>query len=97
LTQRPDLFCAAVCMVPLFDMLRYHLFDRAFVWREEFGTAEDPQDLDVLLRYSPYHNVREGVAYPAVMIVSGDADQNCNAMHARKMTARLQAASVSGR
>jgi prolyl oligopeptidase len=97
LTQRPDLFCAAVCMVPLFDMLRYHLFDRAFVWKEEFGTPEDSQDLDILLRYSPYHNVREGVAYPAVMIVSGDADQNCNAMHARKMTARLQAASVSGR
>jgi prolyl oligopeptidase len=82
-------------MVPLLDMLRYHLFDSAHVWKDEFGTVEDPQDLAVLRKYSPYHNVRDGVAYPATMIVSGDADQNCNPLHARKMTARLQAATLS--
>jgi len=97
LTQRPELFRAVVCMVPMLDMLRYHLFDNAHVWREEFGTAEDPEDFAVLARYSPYHQVQEGTAYPATMIVSGDADRNCNPLHARKMAARLQAANVSGR
>lgn len=95
LTQRPDLFGAVVCMVPMLDMLRYHLFDNAHVWKREFGTAEDPADLAALAKYSPYHQVRDGVAYPATMIVSGDADQNCNPLHARKMTARLQTANVS--
>lgn len=95
MTQRPELFRAVVCMVPMLDMLRYHLFDNAHVWKEEFGTAEDPQDFESLLGYSPYHRVREGVAYPATMIVSGDADRNCNPLHARKMTARLQAANSS--
>lgn len=95
LTQRPDLFGAVVCMVPMLDMLRYHLFDNAHVWKEEFGTVEDPDDFAALAKYSPYHQVRDGVAYPATMIVSGDADRNCNPLHARKMTARLQAANAS--
>jgi prolyl oligopeptidase len=95
LTQRPDLFRTVVCMVPMLDMLRYHLFDNAHVWKDEFGTADDPEDFAVLAKYSPYHRVRDGVAYPATMIVSGDVDQNCNPLHARKMTARLQAANVS--
>lgn len=95
MTQRPELFRAVVCMVPMLDMLRYHLFDNARVWKDEFGTSEDPEDFRALLGYSPYHNVRDGIAYPATMIVSGDSDQNCNPLHARKMTARLQAANVS--
>jgi len=95
MTQRPDLFRAVMCMVPMLDMLRYHLFDNAHVWKDEFGTAENPEDLAALLRYSPYHNVCDSTAYPATMIVSGDSDQNCNPLHARKMTARLQAANVS--
>jgi prolyl oligopeptidase len=95
LTQRPDLFGAVVCMVPMLDMLRYHLFDNAHVWKDEFGTVDDADDFAVLAKYSPYHRVRDGVAYPATMIVSGDADRNCNPLHARKMTARLQAASIS--
>ncbi|MBS1851399.1 MAG: S9 family peptidase [Acidobacteria bacterium] len=97
ITQRPDLFCAALCMFPLLDMLRYHLFDNSFVWRDEFGTAEDADDSSALHKYSPYHNVRDGTSYPAIMIVSGDLDQSCNPLHARKMTARLQSASDSGR
>jgi prolyl oligopeptidase len=95
LTQRPDLFRAVVCMVPILDMLRYHLFDNAHVWRDEFGTVDDPDDFKVLAKYSPYHQIRQGVVYPATMMVSGDADRNCNPLHARKMTARLQAANVS--
>jgi prolyl oligopeptidase len=97
MTQRPDLFRAVVCIAPMLDMLRYHLFDNAHAWKEEFGTAEDLEDFAALLGYSPYHNVREGVRYPATMIVSGDSDQNCNPLHARKMTARLQAESASER
>ncbi|MCI0723439.1 MAG: prolyl oligopeptidase family serine peptidase [Acidobacteria bacterium] len=95
LTQRPDLFRAVVCMVPMLDMLRYHLFDNAHVWKDEFGAADDPEDFGILAKYSPYHQVRDGVTYPATMIVSGDADRNCNPLHARKMTARLQAANSS--
>lgn len=97
MTQRPELFRAVVCMVPMLDMLRYHLFDNAQVWREEFGTAEDPEDFAVLSSYSPYHRIEEGAAYPATLIVSGDADGNCNPLHARKMAARLQAANGSAR
>ena len=96
MTQRPDLFRAVVCMVPMVDMLRYHLFDNAHLWKDEFGTVEDAGDFAALLSYSPYQNVRDDTGYPATMIVSGDADQNCNPLHARKMTARLQAANVSG-
>jgi len=95
MTQRPQLFRAVVCMVPMLDMLRYHLFDNAHFWRDEYGTAEDPDDFAALTKYSPYHQVREGVAYPATMLVSGDADRNCNPFHARKMAARLQAANSS--
>jgi prolyl oligopeptidase len=94
-TQRPELFRAVLCMVPMLDMLRYHLFDNAHIWKEEFGTAEDADDFRALLNYSPYHAVKDGTPYPATMIVSGDADQNCNPLHARKMTARLQGANVS--
>jgi prolyl oligopeptidase len=95
MTQRPELFRGVICMAPMLDMLRYHLFDNAHVWKEEFGTADDPEDFPALLHYSPYHNVRDGIAYPATMLVSGDSDQNCNPLHARKMTARLQAANTS--
>jgi prolyl oligopeptidase len=95
MTQQPDLFRAVVCMVPILDMVRYHLFDNAHMWCDEFGTSEDPQDFQTLLAYSPYHQVRHGVSYPATLIVTGDADHNCNALHARKMTARLQNANSS--
>jgi prolyl oligopeptidase len=95
MTQRPDLFRSVLCMVPMLDMLRYHLFDNARDWEDEFGIADDPEDFRALLDYSPYHAVRDATAYPATMIVSGDADQNCNPLHARKMTARLQAANSS--
>jgi prolyl oligopeptidase len=96
-TQRPELFRAVISLVPLLDMVRYHLFDDARVWIQEYGTAEDPEDFECLLAYSPYHQVHDKVPYPATMIVSGDSDQHCNSLHARKMIARLQMASNSGR
>lgn len=96
ITQRPDLFRAAICLGPLLDMTRYHLFDFASGWTGEYGSPEDEQDFRSLLAYSPYHRVEDGAAYPAVLLVSGDADTRCNPMHARKMAARLQVASTSG-
>ena len=96
-TQRPELFRAVLCLAPVLDMLRYHLFDSARSAKEELGTADDREDFAALAGYSPYHRVRDGIHYPATMIVSGDRDQICNPLHARKMTARLQAATASGR
>jgi len=93
--RRPDLFRAAICLGPLLDMTRYHLFDFAAGWAEEYGSPEDEQDFHCLLGYSPYHHVQDGADYPAVLLVSGDADTRCNPMHARKMAARLQAANRS--
>jgi prolyl oligopeptidase len=96
LTQRPHLFRAVICLGPLLDMLRYHKFDQAHLSVEEYGSAENQEDFQYLRAYSPYHRVKDGVAYPAVMLISGDADTRCNPMHARKMAARLQAATSSG-
>jgi prolyl oligopeptidase len=95
ITQRPDLFRAAICLGPLLDMTRYHLFDFAAGWADEYGSPDDEQDFRYLLRYSPYHHVQQGADYPAVLLISGDADTRCNPMHARKMAARLQAANRS--
>jgi prolyl oligopeptidase len=90
ITQRPDLFRAALCIAPLLDMVRYHLFDRARIWATEFGTADNAEEFHALLGYSPYHHINEDVNYPAVLFVSGDQDSRCNPAHARKMAARLQ-------
>ena len=95
MVRRPDLFRAVLCIAPLLDMFRYHLFDSAALWSREFGTAENQQDFLALRQYSPYQLVKKGTEYPAVMLISGDADQNCNPLHARKMTARLQDATSS--
>jgi len=95
ITQCPDLFRAAICLGPLLDMTRYHLFDFAAGWADEYGSPEDEQDFHCLLDYSPYHRVQDGADYPAVLLISGDADTRCNPMHARKMAARLQAANRS--
>jgi prolyl oligopeptidase len=90
MTQRPDLFRAALCIAPLLDMVRYEHFDRAARWREEYGTAEDAEDFRALYAYSPYHHVLKSVNYPATLFVSGDCDDRCNPAHVRKMAARLQ-------
>jgi prolyl oligopeptidase len=89
-TQRPDLYGAVLCLSPLLDMVRYHLFDRAVVWADEFGTADNAEDFPVLLSYSPYHRVEEAINYPSTLFVTGERDTRCNPAHVRKMTARLQ-------
>ncbi len=97
LTQRPELFRAVVCQVPLLDMVRYHLFRIARLWIPEYGSADDPDAFRWLHAYSPYHHVRDGTAYPAVMITTGESDSRVDPLHARKMAAALQAATSSGR
>jgi prolyl oligopeptidase len=97
LTQRPDLFRAVVVEVPLLDMLRYHRFLIARLWIPEYGSAEDPVQFPWLRAYSPYHHVRAGVAYPAVLLATAEGDSRVDPMHARKMAARLQAATASPR
>jgi prolyl oligopeptidase len=97
LTQRPDLFSAVICEYPLLDMIRYHKFLVAQYWVPEYGSADDSAQFQTLLSYSPYHNVKEGTPYPAVLFITGDSDTRVAPLHARKMTARVQAASSSGR
>jgi prolyl oligopeptidase len=97
ITQRPELFRAAVVQVPLLDMLRYHRFRIARLWIPEYGSPDDPGAFRWLHLYSPYHRVADGVAYPAVLLTTGEQDSRVDPMHARKMAARLQAASASGR
>jgi prolyl oligopeptidase len=94
LTQRPALYRAVICGVPLLDMLRYHLFRLAALWVPEYGSPDDPAARRWLAAYSPYQHVRDGVSYPAVLIHTAASDTRVDPMHARKMTARLQAAAA---
>jgi prolyl oligopeptidase len=91
MTQRPELFRAVVCRVPLLDMLRYQNFQIARLWVSEYGTAENAEQFKWLYAYSPYHHVKAGVEYPAVLFMTGDSDSRVDPMHALKMAAALQA------
>jgi prolyl oligopeptidase len=97
LTQRPELFRAVISGVPLTDMLRYHKFRIAQLWIPEYGSADSPEAFRWLYQYSPYHRVKNGVDYPAVLIFTAESDTRVDAMHARKMAARLQAATSGQR
>jgi len=91
--QRPDLFGAVVCGVPVTDMLRYHRFTAGRYWVPEYGNAEtDPEHFRVLYAYSPLHNVTRGVAYPPTLITTADTDDRVVPAHALKFAATLQAA-----
>ena len=96
MVQRPELFRAVSCAVPLLDMLRYHLFGSGQTWIPEYGSAETEAGFRTLHAYSPYHHVQRA-PYPAVLMTSADTDDRVDPMHARKMTAALQAATTSGR
>ena len=97
LTQRPDLFGAVVCGYPLLDMVRYHKFLVAKYWVPEYGSSDDPEQFKSILAYSPYQHVTPGAKYPPVLLVSGNSDTRVAPLHARKMAARLQAATSSVR
>jgi prolyl oligopeptidase len=97
MTQRPSLFGAVVCTYPLLDMIRYHQFLVARFWVPEYGSSEDPEQFRYIHAYSPYHQVREGTEYPAVLLITGDGDTRVDPLHARKMTALLQASTGSSK
>jgi prolyl oligopeptidase len=91
LTQRPELFRAVVCQVPLLDMLRYQLFQIAKLWIPEYGSSDDLAQFEYLRAYSPYHHVKVGTRYPAVLFMTAESDTRVDPMHAVKMAALLQA------
>lgn len=95
--QRPDLFQAALAQVPLMDMLRFHKWGMGAQWVHEYGDPEKPDEFEWLRAYSPYHNVKDGVDYPATLIVTAECDNRVDTAHAFKMTARLQAATSGNR
>src|SRR5712691_5485 len=94
--QRPDLFKVVLCHVPLLDMVRYHLFGSGKTWISEYGSADDAEQFKWLYAYSPYQHVSEGTRYPATLVLSADADDRVDPMHARKFAAELQEASAGG-
>jgi prolyl oligopeptidase len=91
-TRRPGLCRAAVCAVPLIDMLRYHLFLIGALWVPEYGDPDDPDQFATLFSYSPYHRVVDGTRYPAVLVTTAEGDARVDPMHALKFAARLQRA-----
>lgn len=94
-TQRPDLFGAVVCRYPLLDMVRFDQFKVAKWWVAEYGSAQNKDQFPYLFKYSPYHHVEKGVKYPPVLFVTGDGDTRVDPLHARKMTALMQASTGS--
>ena len=90
MTQRPDLYRAIVCGYPLLDMIRYQRFLIARFWVPEYGSSDNAEQFQYLMKYSPYQNVHKGTKYPAVLFITGDADTRVAPLHARKMTAEMQ-------
>ena len=90
ITQRPDLFRAAICQVPLLDMVRFQKFLIARYWIPEYGDPDKPDDFRWILRYSPYQNIRLGVNLPETLVVAGEYDSRVDPMHAKKFVAAVQ-------
>jgi prolyl oligopeptidase len=97
MTQHPELYGAIVCGYPLLDMLRYQNFEFGRLWTTEYGSADNAADYKYIRAYSPYQNVKQGTKYPAIMFFSGDNDTRVDPLHARKMTAEVQAATGGDR
>jgi prolyl oligopeptidase len=96
MTQRPDLFRAVVCQVPLLDMLHYQDFQIAKLWIPEYGSSENAEQFKWLYAYSPYHHVKAGTEYPAILFMTADTDTRVDPMHAKKMAALMQAEAKNG-
>ena len=95
MVQRPNLFGAVICAVPLLDMVRYHLHGSGKTWIGEYGSADDEAQFKVLYGYSPYHHVTAGVSYPALLMLSADSDDRVDPLHARKFVAAVRYATSS--
>jgi prolyl oligopeptidase len=96
ITQRPDLFRAVVCQVPLLDMLHYQNFQIAKLWVPEYGSSDKPEQFKWLYAYSPYHHVKAGGEYPAILFMTADTDTRVDPMHAKKMAAEMQDEAKNG-
>jgi prolyl oligopeptidase len=96
ITQRPDLFRAVVCQVPLLDMIHYQDFQIAKLWIPEYGTSENAEQFKWLYAYSPYHHIKAGAEYPATLFMTADTDTRVDPMHAKKMAALMQAEVKNG-
>jgi prolyl oligopeptidase len=96
ITQRPELFRAVVCQVPLLDMLRYQNFQIAKLWIPEYGSSDNPEQFKWLYAYSPYHHVKAGTEYPAILFMTADTDTRVDPMHAKKMAAEMQTEAKNG-
>jgi prolyl oligopeptidase len=90
ITQRPDLFGAALPHVGVMDMLRFHKFTAGRFWVDDYGSADDAAEFKALYAYSPYHNLKEGTRYPATMVVTADTDDRVVPGHSFKFAAMLQ-------
>src|SRR4029079_12209104 len=97
MTQRPELFAAAVPAVGVMDMLRFHKFTIGWAWVNEFGSSDDPQQFQTLARYSPLQNLKPGTKYPATLITTGDHDDRVVPGHSFKFAAALQAAQADAK
>jgi prolyl oligopeptidase len=92
MTQRPELFRVALPAVGVMDMLRYQKFTIGWAWATDFGSSDQPEEFKALYRYSPLHNIKPGVKYPATMITTADHDDRVVPGHSFKFAARLQEA-----
>jgi prolyl oligopeptidase len=97
MTQHPEMFGAIWCGYPLLDMIRFQNFLVGKWWTMEYGSSENAEQFPYLLKYSPYHNVKPGTKFPAIMFNTGDSDTRVDPLHARKMTALVQADNVNER
>ncbi|MEQ8838758.1 MAG: prolyl oligopeptidase family serine peptidase, partial [Lacipirellulaceae bacterium] len=95
MTQRPELFGAALPAVGVMDMLRFQNFTAGHFWRHEYGTADDPEEFEALIAYSPYHNLKPGTHYPPTLVTTADTDDRVVPMHSFKFAAALQHAQAS--
>ena len=92
MTQRPDLFGAAVPTVGVLDMLRFHKFTIGWAWTSDYGSPDDQEQFKSLIAYSPYHNIKRGACYPPTMVTTADHDDRVFPAHSFKFAAALQAA-----
>jgi len=90
--QRPELFGAALPAVGVMDMLRFHKFTAGRFWTDDYGSSDNPEEFEALRAYSPYHNVKEGADYPAILVTTADTDDRVVPGHSFKYAAAMQAA-----
>ena len=92
MTQRPDLYAACLPAVGVMDMLRFHKFTAGRFWVDDYGSSDNKEEFEALLKYSPYQNLKDGVSYPPTMVTTADTDDRVVPGHSFKFAARLQAA-----